>query len=210
MGLGGISGTGPEPQVAAESISLDVPADGSVAARYALALLGLADDKREADPGALDRIASDMEGLLGLCRDDAGFRALVQDPRLSAVEQQRTIFAIVEKAGVGAEVRRFLGVLIRNRRLAILPQVALSFAAKLAARRGEQFAQVTTAFPLTDTLRTQITARLTESGYSGVKLVETVDRAVLGGLIVRIGSRLYDNSLKSKLQRLQFVMKGAA
>ena len=56
----------------------------------------------------------------------------------------------------------------------------------------------------------EIVARLTEAGYSNVRLSETVDKSILGGLIVRIGSRLYDNSIKSKLQRLQYAMKGAA
>lgn len=100
--------------------------------------------------------------------------------------------------------------MIANRRLNEFPAVAASFGAKLAERRGQLVAAVTTAFPLTDTQRAQVVARLTEGGYSGVKLAETVDRTILGGLIVRIGSRLYDNSLKSKLQRLQYAMKGAA
>lgn len=194
----------------AETISTDAPANGSVAARYALALLGLADDARQADAGALDRIANDLDTLFGLYRDDAGFRAFVKDPRLSAAEQQRAAFAVLEKAGAGKEITNFVGVLIANRRLSQLPDVAAAFAAKLAERRGQQMAHVTTAFPLTDTQRAAITARLTESGFAGVKLAETVDSTVLGGLVIRIGSRLYDNSLKSKLQRLQFAMKGAA
>lgn len=196
--------------MAAETISIDAPAAGGVAERYALALLALADDRRQADPGALDRIAADLEGLFGLYRDDGTFRAFVTDPRVSAVDQKRAIFAILEKAGAGVEVRNFVGVLIANRRLAALPSIAAAFGAKLAERRGQQVAHVTTAFPLSDTQRAQITARLTEAGFSGVKLSETVDRSVLGGLIVRIGSRLYDNSIKSKLQRLQYAMKGAA
>ena len=194
----------------AETISTDAPANGSVAARYALALLGLADDARQADAGALDRIANDLDTLFGLYRDDAGFRAFVKDPRLSAAEQQRAAFAVLEKAGAGKEITNFVGVLIANRRLSQLPDIAAAFAAKLAERRGQQMAHVTTAFPLTDTQRAAITARLTESGFAGVKLAETVDSSVLGGLVIRIGSRLYDNSLKSKLQRLQFAMKGAA
>lgn len=194
----------------AETISTDAPANGSVAARYALALLGLADDARQADAGALDRIADDLDSLFGLYRDDATFRAFVKDPRLSAAEQQRAVFAVLEKAGAGKEITNFVGVLIANRRLSQLPDIAAAFAAKLAERRGQQMAHVTTAFPLTDKQRAAITARLMESGFAGVKLAETVDSSVLGGLIVRIGSRLYDNSLKSKLQRLQFVMKGAA
>jgi F-type H+-transporting ATPase subunit delta len=196
--------------VGAETISTDAPANGSVAARYALALLGLADDARQADAGALDRIANDLDALFGLYRDDAGFRAFVKDPRISAAEQQRAAFAVLEKAGAGKEITNFVGVLIANRRLSQLPDIAAAFAAKLAERRGQQLAHVTTAFPLTDTQRAAITARLTESGFAGVKLAETVDSTVLGGLVIRIGSRLYDNSLKSKLQRLQFAMKGAA
>jgi F-type H+-transporting ATPase subunit delta len=196
--------------VAAETICTDVPATGGVAERYALALLGLADEKRQDDPGALDRIAADLDGLFALYRDDKAFRAVVTDPRLSAADQKRAVFALLERGGVGVEVRNLVGVLIANRRLSALPAVAAAFGSKLAERRGQQIAHVTTAFALSDTQRAQIAARLTEAGFSGVKLSETVDRSVLGGLIVRIGSRLYDNSIKSKLQRLQYAMKGAA
>lgn len=194
----------------AETISQDTPAAGSVAERYALALLAHADDLRATDPGALDRIASDLSGFARIAASDAGFAAFLRDPRLSAAQQRGAAMALAEKAGLGPEVRNLLGVLISNRRLSQLPAVAAAFGAKLAERRGQQVAHVTSAFPLTDTQRAQIVARLTESGFSGVQLNETVDRAILGGLIVRIGSRLYDNSIKSKLQRLQYAMKGAA
>lgn len=181
-----------------------------LAERYAQALLALADDRRREDPGALDRIAADLDRLFSLWRDDALFRAFVADPRLDAVAQRKAAFAILEREGVGTEVRNLVGVLINNRRLAALPQVAAAFGALLATRRGQQTAHVTSAHPLTDTQRAQITARLTDAGYSGVKLSERVDPSILGGLIVRIGSRLYDNSIKSKLQRLQYAMRGAA
>ncbi len=196
--------------MAAETISSNAHHVGGVAERYALALLSIADDARPTDPGALDRIAADLEGLFSVYVNDAEFRAFLADPRRGAAEQQKAIFAIIENSGIGDEVRKLMGVLIANRRLSQFPAVAAAFGAKLAERRGQQVAQVTTAFPLTDTQRAQITARLTEGGFSGVKLSESVDRSILGGLIVRIGSRLYDNSLKSKLQRLQYAMKGAA
>ena len=186
------------------------PASGGAPMRYAQALLGLADDKRQADPGALDRIAADLEGLFGLWRDDAGFRDFVADPRLDAVKQRAGAFAILDRAGLGAEVRNLIGVMITNRRLSQLPAVAQAFGALLAERRGQQTAEVVTAHPLTDTQRAAIVARLTEAGHSNVRLAESVDASILGGLIVRIGSRLYDNSIKSKLQRLQYAMKGAA
>jgi len=193
-----------------DSAGAQAPNPTGLAARYALALLGLADDLRPTDPGALDRIAADLESVFALWRGDAGFRFFVADPRLGAVAQKAGAFALLEKAGVGTEVRNLVGVLIANRRLSQLPQVAAAFGEKLAARRGQQTATVITAHPLSPTQRAQIAARLTEAGYSGVNLSEQVDPTVLGGLIVRIGSRLYDNSIKSKLQRLQYAMKGAA
>jgi F-type H+-transporting ATPase subunit delta len=192
------------------SASPQAPNPTGLAARYALALLALADDRRKADPAALDRIAADLERLAALWSEDAGFRHFVADPRLDAAAQKRGAFALLDRAGIGAEVHNLVGVLIANRRLSKLPEVAAAFGAQLAARRGQQVADVVSAHPLSDTQRAQIAARLTEAGYSGVKLAERVDPTILGGLIVRIGSRLYDNSIKSKLQRLQFAMKGAA
>jgi F-type H+-transporting ATPase subunit delta len=186
------------------------PNTTGLAGRYAQALLALADDRRQADPGATDRIAGDLDRLFALWRDDADFRAFVADPRLDAQAQRRGAFGVLERVGVGEEVRNLLGVLIANRRLSALPQVAQAFGALLAGRRGQQTAEVTSAHPLTDTQRAQITARLTEAGYSGVRLTERVDPSILGGLIVRIGSRLYDSSIKSKLQRMQYALKGAA
>jgi F-type H+-transporting ATPase subunit delta len=192
------------------SASSHAPNPTGLAARYALALIGLADDMRQSDPGAVDRIAADLDRLFALWRGDAAFRAFVADPRLGAAAQKAGAFAILERAGIGSEVRNLVGVLVANRRLGKLPDVAAAFGALLAGRRGQQTADVITAHPLSDTQRAQITARLIEAGYSGVNLTEHVDPSILGGLVVRIGSRLYDNSIKSKLQRLQYVMKGAA
>ncbi len=193
-----------------QTVSPSSPSPVGAAARYAQALLGLADDLRPTEPGAVDRIAGDLEGLFALWRDDADFRDFIADPRLDALKQRAGAFAVLDRVGTGTEVRNLVGVMIVNRRLSALPAVAQAFGALLAERRGQQTADVTTAHPLNDTQRAQIVARLTEAGHSGVRLSESVDPSILGGLIVRIGSRLYDNSIKSKLQRLQYAMKGAA
>ena len=176
-----------------------------LAQRYALALLELAKEKK-----AVDAIAGDLDRLQDLVAEDAGFRAFIRDPRLDAASQQRGAFAILDRAGIGGEVRNLVGVLIANRRLAALPDVIAAFGGLLAEQRGQHTAEVITAHPLTEVQRAQLTARLTEAGYSNVKLVERVDPSLLGGLVVRLGSRLYDSSIKSKLQRLQYAMKGAA
>ncbi len=200
------------PVASAETIaSADAARTPGVAERYARAMLALADDRHQQDAGALDRIATDLDRLFALWREDAPFRAFVADPRLDAVAQRKGGMAILDRAGIGTEVKNLVGVLINNRRLSALPQVAQAFGTLLAERRGQQSAVVTSAHALTDTQRAQIAARLTEAGYSGgIRLAEQVDPSILGGLIVRIGSRLYDNSIKSKLQRLQYAMKGAA
>lgn len=192
------------------SASTKAPNPVGVPARYASALAQLADEARATDPGALDRIAGDIEKLYALWRDDSSFQAFIADPRLDGAQQKRGAFAVMERAGIGTEVRNLVGVMITNRRLSALPAVAQAFGALLAARRGQQTAEVTTAHALSDTQRAQITARLIEAGYKDVRLIETVDPTILGGLIVKIGSRLYDSSVKSKLLRLQYAMKGAA
>jgi F-type H+-transporting ATPase subunit delta len=176
-----------------------------VAQRYAQALLELAKDKK-----SVDAIAADVENLATLARDDAGFRAFIADPRLDAQAQGKGTFAVLDRAGIGGDVKKLVGVLIANRRLGVLPGVLASFGTLLAEQRGQQTAEVTTAHSLSATQRTQIAARLTEAGYSNVRLSETVDPSILGGLIIKIGSRLYDTSIKSRLQRLSYAMKGAA
>jgi F-type H+-transporting ATPase subunit delta len=192
------------------SASPQAPNPTGLADRYALALLSLADDKRASDPGALDRIAADIEALAKLAAEDATFAAFLRDPRRDARQQRAVAFEILGRIGTGPEVRNLVGVLIMNRRLAILPAVCAAFGARLAARRGVETAHVVSAIPLTETQRAALLARLTEAGFSNLRLAERVDPGILGGLIVRIGSRLYDSSIKSKLQRLQFAMKGAA
>ena len=189
----------------ATNVSPNATHPSGVAQRYALALLELAKDRK-----AVDTVAAELDQLAQLVAGDAAFAAFIHDPRLDSVAQRRGVFAVLERAGIAGDVRNLVGVLIANRRLAVLPQVVAAFVQLLAEQRGQQTAEVATAHPLTDVQRTQLAARLTEAGYSNVKLVERVDPTLLGGLVVRLGSRLYDSSIKSKLQRLQYAMKGAA
>ena len=107
-------------------------------------------------------------------------------------------------------MRHLVGVVAANRRLTRLRAIVSAFAALAATRRGVTTAEVTTAHGLDDVQRAQLSARLAESGYPQVRLVERVDPAILGGLVLRVGARLYDASIKSRLQRLAFRMKEAA
>jgi F-type H+-transporting ATPase subunit delta len=196
--------------VASETVAADT-ALGGLAARYAGALISEGDSLIAAgEASALDSFAANVATLTELMNTHAGFRALVASPTIAAGEQVKAVLAVAENLGLHPKVRNFLGVVATNRRLSQLPKMLAAFRAMLAAKRGQISAEVTSAVALTDTQMLAVRARLTEAGYPNVELIARVDEKILGGLIVKIGSRLYDASVRSKLQRLQYAMKEAA
>ena len=186
-----------------------MPADtvgvSDVAGRYASALYDLADEK-----GAIDTVAGDLTSLQKMFDDSDDFRRLVKSPILSRRDQSKGIAAVAEKAQLAPITRQFLGLAATNRRLSALPSVIAGFRAILADRRGQSTAHVTSATPLSDAQKTSLVEALKESVGVGrnVEITSKVDPSILGGLIVKIGSRMVDSSLKSKLQRLKLAMKG--
>ncbi len=182
-----------------------VPQTSGPAARYAQALYSLAFDQQ-----ALDEVVSQMENLGQLIDESAEFRRLLDSPLVDLNQARSAVFEVMQRYGFGHIVHDFVGVVISNRRLALLRSIVSAFAALVAAKRGVITATVTTAHPITDVQEQQLRARLIESGYSQVQIIKRVDPSLLGGLVLRIGARLYDTSLKSRLQRLQYAMKGAA
>ena len=178
---------------------------GGLADRYAAALYDLADENR-----ALDTTVSEMEGLGQLIAASADFRRLIESPLIDVNHASRAARAVLAAEGFSKIVQDFVGVVTANRRLRDLPAIVCAFTALVARKRGVITAEVASAHPLTDIQRQQLRARLIEAGYSNVNIVEQVQPDLLGGLIVKIGARLYDTSLKSRLQRLQYAMKGAA
>ncbi|MGE4059513.1 MAG: F0F1 ATP synthase subunit delta [Sphingomonadales bacterium] len=174
-----------------------------VAGRYAAALFDLA---REA--GALDTVQQDLQDLKRLLGESADLAELVRSPLFSRDEQTRAIGAVLEKAGASDLTRRFLAVVARNRRLFALRGMIGAYAAMLADERGEMTAQVTSAYPLTagqtEELRDTLAAHLSRK----IQLETSVDPGLLGGLVVRVGSRMIDNSLRTKLSNMQLAMKG--
>ncbi len=178
---------------------------GGLADRYAAALYDHAGENK-----ALDATVAEMEGLGQLIAASADFRRLIQSPLIDVHQASRAARAVLEAEGFSKIVQDFVGVVTANRRLRDLPAIVQAFAALVARKRGVITADVASAHPLTDIQRQQLRARLIEAGYSNVNIVENVQPDLLGGLIVRIGARLYDTSLKSRLQRLQYAMKGAA
>lgn len=178
---------------------------GGVADRYASALYAQADET-----GALDPTVAEMEALGRLIDESADFRRLLSSPLIDVTQARTAAASVLERQGFGKLVRDFVGVIANNRRLGALRTIVAEFAALVAAKRGVVVANVQSAHPLSDVQREQLRARLIEAGYGSVNIREAVDPALLGGLVVRIGARLYDTSLKSRLQRLNYAMKGAA
>jgi F-type H+-transporting ATPase subunit delta len=180
-------------------------APSGVPARYAAALYELADEAHD-----LDSVVDQADALSRLIDESAPLRALLANPVLDIAETTKAIDAVLAAQGFGDLIRHFAGVIATNRRLAQLRAILSGFAALVAQRRGIVVADVSSAHPLTDLQRTQLLARLTEAGYGRVDIQERIDPSLLGGLVVRVGARLYDASLTSRLARLQYAMKGAA
>ena len=178
---------------------------GGLADRYAAALYAHAEDQR-----ALDAVVGEMEQLGRLIDESAPFRRLLQSPLIDVTQARAAASAVLADQGFGKIVQDFVGVIANNRRLGALAAIVSAFSALVAQKRGVIVAQVASAHPLSNVQREQLRARLIEAGYGSVNIQDKVDPSLLGGLVVRIGARLYDTSLKSRLQRLQYAMKGAA
>ena len=191
-----------DPCVAAEGT---ISQSGGLPGRYAAALYDLAAERRE-----LDDVVDQMQALGRLIDESAPFRRLLSSPLVDVTQARTAAQAVMTNQGFGKTVTDFVGVIANNRRLSILRTVVAAFSTLVASKRGVVTATVASAHPLSDVQREQLRARLIEAGYGNVNIQESVDPALLGGLVVRVGARLYDTSLKSRLQRLQYAMKGAA
>jgi F-type H+-transporting ATPase subunit delta len=175
-----------------------------LAERYAAALFDLADERR-----LLDEVAADLAQLRAMLRDSADLTRLVRSPVLSREQQGRAIAALAEHAQLSPLTRDFLAVVARNRRLFAVPAMIESYLATLAERRGEVTAEVTAAQPLSEAQQGALGEQLRRAVGRRVTVDMHVDPALIGGMIVKIGSRMVDGSLRSKLRRLQLAMRGA-
>ena len=174
-----------------------------IAGRYATALFELA-----LDQGAVDDIAGDLQGLGALIDESDDLLRLVRSPVLTRAEQSRAMAAVLEKAGVHVLTRNFVGLIAANRRLFALPGMIRAYQQLLAAHRGEIAGVVISAHPLSNAQLDAVRKQLAQAMGQEVKLESTVDESLIGGLVVRVGSRMIDYSLRTKLQNLKVAMKG--
>ncbi|WP_420607860.1 F0F1 ATP synthase subunit delta [Novosphingopyxis sp.] len=175
----------------------------SLAGRYATALFELARDRSEI--AAVERSLDTLKQALD---EVPAFKAVTTSPELSRDQAERTVLAVADQLGVDTLTRNFLGVLSENRRLGQLGHVARDFNILTAAHRGEVTAEVVSAHALSDdqmdALRKQLRARVGRD----VNVQSQVDPSILGGLVVKIGSRMIDNSIRTRLNTLATAMKG--
>jgi F-type H+-transporting ATPase subunit delta len=184
-------------------VASEATAVSGLAERYAKALFELADERK-----ALDEVANDLRALRGVIEESADFRRLIRSPVLSRPEQAKALAAVAERAGFSQLTRNFLGIAARNRRLFVLPGVIAGYLKELATRRGEVTAEVTAAKPLTPAQTEAVNEQLRKAIGGKVAVDLRIDPSLIGGLVVKVGSRMVDASLKSKLMRLQLAMKG--
>ena len=176
-----------------------------LAGRYAAALFDLA---RGQD--AIDAVMTDLEAVETLIAESSDFARVIRSPLVSRREQGAAVAAVLEAAGVKGLAANFAGVAAANRRLFLLPEMIRQFRSLRSQHRGEVNAEVTSAVPLSDAQTSQVRERLAKATGRDVLLEAKVDSGLLGGLVVRVGSRMIDSSLRTKLANLKHVLKEVA
>lgn len=174
----------------------------SIAGRYAQALFEISKEE-----GALDALEKDTDALKAALDDSADLRAVIASPVYTREELGAAVSALAAKMGLGAMVANTLALMAAKRRLFVLPALVTVLRAKIAAEKGEVTAEVTSAQPLTDAQAAKLAATLKAQVGKEVKLDATVDASLIGGLVVKVGSKMIDSSIRSKLANLQNAMK---
>jgi F-type H+-transporting ATPase subunit delta len=179
------------------------PIISGMAGRYATALFELA-----LESNAVDAVRADLGGFDALVAESEDLRRLVRSPVFSAETQGKALGAVLDKAGIGGLTAQFLKVITANRRLFAVRDMIRAYRALVARHHGEISAQVTVAEPLNEAHRAAITDALKSvTGKENVGLDVKVDPAIIGGLVVKLGSRMVDSSLRTKLNSIKHAMK---
>ncbi|MGH6761183.1 MAG: F0F1 ATP synthase subunit delta [Phyllobacterium sp.] len=173
-----------------------------VAQRYAGSLFDLAVEAK-----SIPQVGKDLDRFEALLKGSEDLQRLINSPVFSAEDQVKAISAIVNKAKIAGLVANFLRVVAGNRRLFAVPGMIEAFRQLAAAHRGEVSAEVTSAHALTAAQQTELKAALKSVAGKDVTINVTVDPSILGGLIVKMGSRQIDTSLRTKLSSLKLALK---
>ena len=177
---------------------------GEAPTRYALALLDLAEEAK-----SVPRVEKDLKSFKKMWDSSIELKRLAQSPVFATEDKVTALAAVAKKAKLSLLTQQFIGTVAGNRRAADLPEIISAFNEMVARRRGSQVAKVTSAAKLTAAQITAIKSQLKKTLGRPVDVETSVDPELLGGFVVRIGSRLYDSSLKTKLEDLRLALKEA-
>lgn len=174
----------------------------SIAGRYAQAVFDIV---KEA--GGLDDLARQTDELQNALDESADLRDMIASPLYSRNQQSKAIGALSAKMGLSEMLANTLQLMARNRRLFVLPQLIIALRERIAVERGELTADVTSAVALSEEQQKRLTETLAEKSGKKIKLNTRVDETLIGGMIVKMGSKMIDSSVRSKLASLQNAMK---
>ena len=184
-------------------VATDEPIIASMAGRYATALFDLAGE--QGHRAEVEQNLLKFQQLLDMSED---LRRLVRSPVFSAEEQGRALAVILDRAGIEGLAANFMRLVAKNRRLFAAPDMIKAYRALSARARGEVQAEVVSALPLNEAQMIALKETLRASERKDVQITSRVDSSLMGGLVVKIGSRMFDSSLRTKLESLKIAMKG--
>jgi F-type H+-transporting ATPase subunit delta len=195
---------GDDERLVADTKASDGPGVSGVAGRYALALFELARDER-----AIDDVGRDLDGFSRLLAESEDLRRLIKSPVFSAEDQLRAIEAVLARAGIGGLAANLIRLVATKRRLFVLPDMIRDYKALVARHKGIVPAEVRLAEEPSSQMLEDIKSAVRDMAGSEVDLDVKIDPALIGGLVVKIGSRMVDASLKTKLNAIRIAMKEA-
>ena len=176
-----------------------------IANRYATALFELADDQSR-----LDEVAADLTRLVSSIDESQDLQRLVRSPVLNRKDQGKAMTSVFEAMEVGELTKNFVGLIAQNRRLFARTDMVKGFLDELARRRGEVTAEVTAARSLSESQVAALQESLQRSRGGKVSISHEVDPTLIGGMVVKVGSRMVDTSLRTQLNKIQIAMKGVS
>ena len=192
----------PGAKVGRVDVSEPASISAGIADRYATAIFEIAEENK-----SLDSLESGISDLSAALNESEDFRTLIQSPLIARSEQRGAIMAIAEKMGLEESLKNALGLMADRRRLFVLPQLLRALRERIATSRGEVTADVITAQELSADQKKKLAETLKANVGKTVTLNTAVDESLIGGMIVQVGSKMIDTSIRSKLSQLQNAMK---
>jgi F-type H+-transporting ATPase subunit delta len=175
-----------------------------MAGRYATALFELALEQK-----AIDGVKADLDRFDAMVADSEDLRRLVRSPVFGPEEQKKALAAVLERAGITGIAANFLLLVVQKRRLFAVRDMVKAYRALVSRHKGEIRAQVTVAQKLSDEHLAALKDSLKSAAKQQVDVDVSIDPAMIGGLVVKLGSRMIDSSLRTKLNSIKFAMKEA-